>query len=148
MALHRLFSWRNYSFSREQAGVLCTRAGGSDSRPQKQFPLRFWCFEASVTLNRSSSLAYSSTNPTYKPFDKFQNETHGPSTGQEQSSHFKLGRVCLTQLILGKPFLIGEHFQKYRIFLFRCIRKNGEWGLNFFLALTREVITVCKVLVG
>lgn len=56
----------------------------------------FWCFEASITLNRSSSLAYSSTSPTrvLKPFDKFQNETHAPSTEQEQSSHFKLGRPC------------------------------------------------------
>lgn len=74
----------------------CPKSRGSDSRPQKPFPLMFWCFEASITLNRSSSLAYSSTSPTrvLKPFDKFQNETHAPSTEQEQSSHFKLGRPC------------------------------------------------------
>lgn len=72
------------------------RAGGSDSRPQKQFLLRFWCFGASVTQNGSSSLAYSSTSPTLvlKAFDTFQNETRAPSTGQEQSSHFKPGRPC------------------------------------------------------
>lgn len=129
------------------------RAGGSDSRSQKQFPLRFWCFKASMTLNRSSSLAYSSTSPTHmlKPFDKFQNETCIPSRNRAHISSWEglvSSGVCLTQLILDKQFLIEEHFQKYRIFHFRCIRKTSEWGLNFLLVFTREVITVCKVLLG
>lgn len=89
--------------------VLPSCSGGDPTSPCRSCPrsrgLRLEASKAvstqvlvlwSLSHSEQEQFFASSTSPTHvlKPFDKFQNETRAPSTEQEQSSHFKLGRPC------------------------------------------------------